>query len=215
MYCILYSYLCIIPSLIYVYMNAYIVFLTVASRNNDRTVSGKAYAWRLLGMMPAISKAATVAQTSEWRAERRTRLYHSCIDILVEQINDLTGRDIHLRYADKMVRRSRVFMDFLSMDGDEVSTATMCPTTQCTTCWCPRDQLQDTDEVFEFRDTREICSELETERAQLLNKDGTPRDKCKEKVSSDIYLYYTLHICCIYHIYTIYKPNLNAPISLK
>ena len=84
----------------------------MASRNNDRTVSGKAYAWQLLGMMPGISKAATVAavwqcgsvaQTSEWRAERRTRLYHSCIDILVAQINDLTGRDIHIRYADKMV----------------------------------------------------------------------------------------------------------------
>ena len=204
MYCISYSYVVIICSLIYVYMKAYIVFLTVASSNNDRTVSGKAYAWRLLGMMPAISRAATVAQPHEWRAERRTRLYHSCIDILVQQINDLTGRDIHLRYADKMVRRSRVFMDFLSMDGDEVSTATMCPTTQCTTCWCPRDQLQDTDEVFEFRDTREICSELETERAQLLNKDGTPRDKCKERVSRLVYTYIIHRICIVYTIYIPY-----------
>ena len=88
---------------IYIARIAYYLFIAVASRNNDRTVSGKAYAWRLLGMMPGISKAATVAQTSEWRAERRTRLYHSCIDILVAQINDLTGRDIHIRYADKMV----------------------------------------------------------------------------------------------------------------
>jgi hypothetical protein len=32
----------------------------VASRNNDRTVAGKSFAWRLLGMMPSISKAATV-----------------------------------------------------------------------------------------------------------------------------------------------------------
>ncbi len=37
-----------------------------------------------------------------------------------------------------VLRRSRVFMDFLSMDGGEVSTATMCPTTQCASCWCPR-----------------------------------------------------------------------------
>ncbi len=115
----------------------------MASCINDHTVSGKVYVWRLLGMMPAIFKAATVAQTTEWRAEWRTRLYHSCIDILAKQINDLTGRVIHIRYADKLVRRSRVFMDFLSMDGDEVSTATMCPTTQCTSCWCPRDQLHD------------------------------------------------------------------------
>ncbi len=115
----------------------------MVSCNNDRTVFGKTYAWRPLGMMPAISKEATVAQTSEWRAERRTWLYHTGIDILVEQINDLTGRDIHIRYADKLVRHSCVFMDSLSMDCDEVSTITMCPTTQCASCWCPRDQLQD------------------------------------------------------------------------
>ncbi len=103
------------------------MFFAVASHNNDSTASGKAYAWRLLRMMQAISKAATVSQTTEWRAERRTRLYPSCIDILVEQINDLTGRDIHSQYADKLVRRSRVFMDFLSMycDDSEVSTATV------------------------------------------------------------------------------------------
>ncbi len=51
-------------------------------------MSGKAYAWRLLGVMPAISKAATVAQTTEWLAEQQTLLYHLCIDILVQQIND-------------------------------------------------------------------------------------------------------------------------------
>ena len=34
--------------------------------SDGRTVSGKAYAWRLLGMMPAISNPATVAQTTEW-----------------------------------------------------------------------------------------------------------------------------------------------------
>ena len=116
-----------------------VIGFTVASRNNDRTVGGKAFAWRLLGMMPSISKAATVSQTDEWRAERRTRLYHSCIDILVQQINELTGRDVFLRFGDQQFRRSRVFLDFLSMDGDEVSHATMCPTVQCPSCWCPRD----------------------------------------------------------------------------
>ncbi len=155
----------------------------MASLNNNRTVSGKAYAWRLLGMMPDISKATDAAQTSEWRAERQTRLYLSCIDILVAQINDLTGRDIHIRYADKLVQHSHVFMDFLSMDGDEVSTATMCPTTQWASCWCPREQLHDSDQVFPFRDTQEIRAELETERARLLNQDGMARDRCKDRVS--------------------------------
>ena len=67
-------------------------------------------------------------------------------------------------------------------NGDEVSTATMCPTTQCASCWCPREQLQDSDHVFPFRDTQEIRAELATERARLLNQDGTARDRCKDRV---------------------------------
>ena len=80
-------------------------------------------------MMPAISKSAEVSQTDEWRANRRVLLYHSCIDILSSstKINDLVGRDVYIRFADNMTRRSRVFLDFLCMDGDEVSTATMWP----------------------------------------------------------------------------------------
>ncbi len=157
-------------------------FFAVASRNNDRTVAGKSFAWRLLGMMPSLSKAATVLQPDEWRTDRRTRLYHSCIDILATQINDLTGRDMHFRFGDHQYRRSRVFLDFLSMDGDEVSTATMCPTTQCTSCWCPKQHLSDPDVVFPFRDTQEVGERVAREREILLQRDGQPRDRCKEKV---------------------------------
>jgi hypothetical protein len=48
------------------YIQAYdiLFFQAVASRNNDRTVAGKSFAWCLLGMMPSISKAATVSQAA-------------------------------------------------------------------------------------------------------------------------------------------------------
>ena len=81
-----------------------------------------------------------------------------------------------IRFADNKIRRSRVFLDFLCMDGDEVSTATMCPTTQCTTCWFPLHSLDSTLEVFDFRDTVAVCAELQAERERLLKHDGTPRD---------------------------------------
>ncbi len=97
---------------------------------------------------------------------------------------------------------SPLFMDFLSMDGDEVSTATMCPTMQCTSCWCPREQLQDSDHVFPFRDTQAIHAELET----LLNQDGTARDRCKDRARFwwhilCLYFIYAWHIPCIYYVY--------------
>lgn len=188
-----------------------VIGFTVASRNNDRTVGGKAFAWRLLGMMPSISKAATVSQTDEWRAERRTRLYHSCIDILVQQINELTGRDVFLRFGDQQFRRSRVFLDFLSMDGDEVSHATMCPTVQCPSCWCPRDQLDCTDDVYPLRNTQDVYEETAAERKRLLHPNGQPRQGCKQQVSiCQTYIIYTLTIfnysewmsVCIIKVYT-------------
>ena len=173
-----------------------LLHFAVASRNNDRTVAGKSFAWRLLGLMPSISKAATVLQTDEWRSERRARLYHSCIDILAEQINDLTGRDIYFRYGDQQFRRSRVFLDFLCMDGDEVSSATLCPTTQCTSCWCPKGQLSDPDIVFPFRDTTDVRERVAAAHKDLLDRDGRPRDRCKERVllcmSYDMFMTYII-----------------------
>ena len=150
-------------------------------------------------MIPSISKAVTVSQTDEWRADRRTRLYHSCIDILV-------------RFGDQQFWRSRVFLDFLSMDGDEVSHATMCPTVQCPSCWCPSDQLDGTDEVFQLRDTQEVYEETASERKRLMHPNGQPRQGCKQQVSRNgIITVYIIHISYIYLPYY----NINPLLILK
>jgi hypothetical protein len=199
-YVILLSYIC--------HTYSYCLSWAVASRNNDRTVASKAFAWRLLGMMQSISKPATIVQTDEWRSERRTRLYyHSCVDIVSQQINDLNGRDIFLRFGDQKYRRSRVFLDFLCMDGDEVSHATMCPTTRCTSCWCPKQQMSDTDSVFAYRDTAEVHDKVAEERKRLLHRDGRPRDGNKQKVIlllyvSVILLSYFCHTPVVYMSYS-------------
>ena len=124
-----------------------------------------------------------MSQTDEWRAARRTRLYHSCMDILVDQINDLTGRDVFFRFGDQKFRNSRVFLDFLSMDGDEVSNAKMCSTIQCPSCWRPHDKLDDTDEVFPLRNTEEVYEKTFFESKRLLHGNGLARDGCKQQVS--------------------------------
>ena len=45
----------------------------VSVRNLSSTVSGKACAWRVLGMMPSLKKSATLDQTDTWRKERSLR----------------------------------------------------------------------------------------------------------------------------------------------
>ena len=60
----------------------------VSVRNLNSTVSGKACAWRVLGMMmPSLKKSATLDQTDTWRKERRLRLHHACIAHVVEMVN--------------------------------------------------------------------------------------------------------------------------------
>ena len=78
------------------------------------------------------------------------------------------------------------------MDGDEVSNAIMCPTTQCATCWCPKARLSDPDTVFPFRNTEEVRKKVAEERTRLLHRDGTPRDRCKSDYIIEVYVVYTM-----------------------
>jgi hypothetical protein len=77
--CIYYVDVMNIKCICYVYtmnINCILIFILCSGqRNNERTVSGKAFAWRLLGMMPAISKAATSEQREQHCAmeEQHTR----------------------------------------------------------------------------------------------------------------------------------------------
>jgi hypothetical protein len=74
-----------------------------------------------------------------------------------------------------------------------------CPTTQCTTCWCPKARLSDPDAVFPFRNTEEVREKVAAERRRLLHRDGTPGDCCKAEVcyilcKNVIYYNYIRHI---------------------
>ena len=77
------------------------IYVTVC--NLDSVVSGKAAAWRVLGMimMPSLTrrKSATLAQSDEWRKDCRLRLHHACFAHVV----DMVSEDKHLLCADGQV----------------------------------------------------------------------------------------------------------------
>ncbi len=58
------------------------IYVTV--RNLNMAVSGRACAWRVLGMIPSLRKSATLDQTDSWRKDRRLRLHHACIAHVAE-----------------------------------------------------------------------------------------------------------------------------------
>ncbi len=79
------------------------IYVTVCNLNS--TVSGKACAWRVLGMMPSVRKSATLEQTETWRKDRRLRLHHTCIALIVEMINRFGSEDKYLLCADGQVQQ--------------------------------------------------------------------------------------------------------------
>ena len=90
------------------------IYMTV--RNLNSVVSGKARAWRVLGMMPSVRKSATLAQSDTWRKERRLRLHHACIAHVVDMVNRFCGEDKHILCADGQVHTCYIHVYTLYVD---------------------------------------------------------------------------------------------------
>ena len=63
------------------------------------------------------------------------------------------------------------------------SYTAMCPTDDCPICECPRDKLDRTNTTYELRSGEKIKSMVEAAQVELLNPDGSIKNRCKTKVS--------------------------------
>jgi hypothetical protein len=83
------------------------------------------------------------------------------------------------------------------MDGLEISYTAMCPTDDCPVCECPKDELDRTDTTYELRCGAKIKSMVDAAQAELLNPDGSIKNRCKTKVSiKDIMISYSISLLC-------------------
>jgi hypothetical protein len=71
------------------------------------------------------------------------------------------------------------------LDGLEIAAADLSSTMECPTCQCPKEELDRTDngdKVYPVRSTSVVRAGVEKARAELLNRDGTIKDRCIGKV---------------------------------
>ena len=73
--------------------------------------------------------------------------------------------------------------DSLAEISSSYTAIMMCPTDDCLICECPRDELDRTDTTDELRSGEKIKSMVEAAQAELLNPDGSIKNRCKTKVS--------------------------------
>ena len=93
----------------------------------------KSYAWRPLALLPILKGSVCTETDDDWLRHRRLELYHRSMDHIIQDINELCSKDIHLCFADNKVRLSRAFYHVLVMDGAEleVASALLCDVNQC------------------------------------------------------------------------------------
>ncbi len=70
----------------------------------DSSVSGKAMAWRVLGMLSGFKKSATPNESDECRRQRRPEMHHACVKHVVDSINNFCDKDVHVLCADNKER---------------------------------------------------------------------------------------------------------------
>ena len=151
------------------------MYMAVSTKNNDHAVAGKPFSWRPIGMLPVFDKKAVVGHmTADEIRLRRLRLNHECISIIVEKLNAICAQPMALRWADGMVRQSRMFVDFLCLDHAEASVQALCTTKHCISCLCPEAENGDTSKHYGPRLVRKIVSAITQAGLDMLDEDGHP-----------------------------------------
>lgn len=95
-------------------------------------------------MLP-VFKSANSGMSDAARGKRRYEILHEAVAEIVKQFNNIRDKTLCMKYADGIVRPTRVFLHFFIMDGLEIALNTMCHTRSCPTCWCPDDKLDETE----------------------------------------------------------------------
>jgi hypothetical protein len=104
------------------------------------------------------------------------------MDPVIAEINELCKTERYYRWADKLVRPGKAFWHIISMDGLEIAATALSSVMVCPTCECPRAELDRTDKLYPVRSAADVRAGVEKARAELLNRDGSIKDRCIGKV---------------------------------
>jgi hypothetical protein len=116
-------------------------------------------------------------------------MFHRAMDPVIAEINELCKTARYYRWADKLVRLGMAFWHIISLGGLEIAATALSSTMEC-----PKDELDRTDKLYPVRSTSDVQAGVEKARAELLNRDGSIKDRCKGKV---IYIYIYMISCMI------------------
>jgi hypothetical protein len=157
----------------------------VACLNNDKSVMSCPYAWRVLGILPILNESQGVSlhqYDQDWQRQRRLDMYHRATDPVIAEINELCKTARYYRWADTLARLGCAFWHIISIDGLEIAATALSNTMECPTCECPKDELDRTDKLYPVRSSAKVGAGVEEARAELLNRDGSIKDRCLGKV---------------------------------
>ncbi len=140
----------------------------------------------MLGILPILKASACTNTDETWQRLRRLNLYQRCMDSVIAEINKLCKIPRYYRWADKFVRLVQALWHIISMDGLEIAATALSSIMTFPTCECPKGELDRTDKLYPVRSTADVRTAVEKARAELLERDGSIKDRCIGKVSYHI-----------------------------
>ncbi len=170
--------------------------LEVGSLNIDRSVLAMSYTWRPLALLP-ILKGSACAETNDrddWICHRRMEMYHSSMDHIIADKNELCSKDIYLRFADDQVRCSRAFYHLLVMNRRWVQHLSLTSISAQSAPVSKRVQseLDRTDVSFAYRDTESVKAAVRAAQEEHLDENGEVIDGHNMEVRNAVLIYHIL-----------------------
>ena len=122
-------------------MMVYCVHCAVTCRNLSRVMAAKLFAWRVLALLPVITRKQCKVLSEESKSDFRFRMLQLAMNKLMDQLGQLCAKIMYVLCADGRYRKCRFFLQYCIMDGMEVMSQTGCGAVGCLQCHVKRENL--------------------------------------------------------------------------
>ena len=130
--------------------------MTVTSGNFMADIKNQASSFRFLALFPSFNSTAASRLSDSEVIVRRKEITHEGMCAVLQKLKDILNKPFDFLCADGKYRMLVPMLQFLILDGLEISMHTMCSTVNCPVCTAPRSELGNPDFPWELRDSQKV-----------------------------------------------------------
>ena len=119
-------------------------------------VKNEASPFRLLALISPYNHTAACSLSDSEVVVRSKEITHESMHAILKGLKNILNRPLDFLCADGKFRKLAPMLNFLSLDGQEISMHTVWSIVNCPVCTVPRSELGNPDFQFELRSSSEV-----------------------------------------------------------